>query len=79
MAAHFFHDVAGWVMMPLALGMLWLEIKLLDALFLDAPKDSRPASNPLRRAAARTPRARRKPEAVEQEQEQEQPAETTTN
>jgi exosortase len=80
MAAHFFHDVAGWVMMPLALGMLWLEIKLLDALFIDAPKDTRPPSNPLRRsAAARTPRARRKPEAAEQPQEQEQPAETTTN
>ena len=24
------HDLAGWLMMPLALGMLWLEIKLMD-------------------------------------------------
>ncbi|MGL4555309.1 MAG: exosortase/archaeosortase family protein [Gemmataceae bacterium] len=82
MASHFFHDLAGWVMMPLALAMLWAELKLLDALFLDAPKDARPASNPLRRMAVtkaapapRVPRTRRK--AAEAELPQEQPAETT--
>jgi exosortase len=27
-----FHDLAGWLMMPLALGMLWLELKVLSRL-----------------------------------------------
>lgn len=30
-----FHDLAGWLMMPLALCLLWLELKLLNALFID--------------------------------------------
>ncbi|MBX7167458.1 MAG: exosortase/archaeosortase family protein [Pirellulales bacterium] len=29
-----FHDLAGWVMMPLALGLLYIELQLLDHLFL---------------------------------------------
>jgi exosortase len=37
MAATFFHDVAGWLMMPLALGMLWVELRVLSALFINAP------------------------------------------
>jgi exosortase len=69
MANHFFHDIAGWVMMPLALSMLWVEIKLLDALFIDRPEDtSRGASSLPRRAAVpthRTPRTRRKPSEVQ--------------
>jgi exosortase len=69
MANHFFHDIAGWVMMPLALSMLWVEIKLLDALFIDRPQDtSRGASSLPRRAAVpthRTPRTRRKPSEVQ--------------
>jgi len=32
----FFHDVAGWFMMPLALAMLWGEYRLLTGLFLPA-------------------------------------------
>jgi exosortase len=28
------HDLAGWLMMPLALGFLWLELKFLNSLFL---------------------------------------------
>jgi exosortase len=34
-ANSFFHDFAGWLMMPLALGFLWLELWLLGRLFLD--------------------------------------------
>jgi exosortase len=30
------HDVSGWLMMPLALGLLWLELWYLDRLFLPA-------------------------------------------
>jgi len=33
-AETFFHDVAGWLMPPLALGFLWLEMKILDNLFI---------------------------------------------
>ena len=33
----FFHDVAGWLMMPLALGLLWIELKILDRLFIKVP------------------------------------------
>jgi exosortase len=30
-----FHDLAGWLMMPLALLLLWLELKLMDAILVD--------------------------------------------
>ena len=37
-AAHaFFHDLAGWLMMPLAFAALWLELALLARLFVAAP------------------------------------------
>jgi exosortase/archaeosortase family protein len=29
-----FHDFAGWMMMPIALGILWLILKLLDWVFV---------------------------------------------
>jgi exosortase len=32
-----FHDLAGWLMMPLALGMLWLVSGLLARLFVEVP------------------------------------------
>jgi exosortase len=57
MANAFFHDVAGWLMMPLALGMLGIELKLLGALFVEAPA---PANRPPREAAPRV-RANRPP------------------
>lgn len=34
-----FHDFAGWVMMPVALALLWLELQLLSRLFLEIPGD----------------------------------------
>jgi exosortase len=36
-----YHDLAGWLMMPLALLLLWLELKLLANLFL-APEPTGP-------------------------------------
>lgn len=30
------HDLAGWLMMPLAVGLLWLELRYLDRLLPDA-------------------------------------------
>jgi len=38
------HDLAGWVMMPLALGMFWLELKFLAHLFV--PREAQ-ADRPL--------------------------------
>jgi exosortase len=35
-----FHDLAGWFMMPVGLALLWLELKLLDHLFLEEPEES---------------------------------------
>ena len=31
-----YHDLAGWLMMPLALGMLFLELKFLDRLIVES-------------------------------------------
>ena len=53
------HDMAGWMMMPIALGLLWLELGLLDRLLIAAPRpgpvpvppDDHPVS---RRGQART-------------------------
>jgi exosortase len=53
-ANHFFHDVAGWLMMPLALGMLAVELKFLSLLFVEPP--GRP---PHDRSARRAPRLAR--------------------
>jgi exosortase len=37
----FYHDLAGWIMMPVALVLLWLEFKLLANLFVEVQIDSR--------------------------------------
>jgi exosortase len=39
-----FHDVAGWVMMPLALAVLWLELCFLDRLYRPAPRSAASAA-----------------------------------
>jgi exosortase len=33
----FFHDLAGWFMMPMALGLLWVELWVLRHLFIETP------------------------------------------
>jgi exosortase len=54
----FFHDVAGWFMMPLALGLLWLELKILSKLFVPAAySPGRPQVSNRKRPAA-PPRTR---------------------
>jgi len=35
----FYHDLAGWLMMPLALAALWAEMALLSRLFVEAGPD----------------------------------------
>lgn len=47
------HDLAGWLMMPLALGMLWLELRMLDRLFIQQA-----ARRPLPLLVERTVKAR---------------------
>lgn len=44
-----FHDLAGWLMTPLALGMLWMELKLIDFVLVpaDAAKGKDSAANDL--------------------------------
>jgi exosortase len=32
-----YHDLAGWLMMPLALGMLWIELKFLANVVIEEP------------------------------------------
>ena len=34
LAEYVFHDLAGWLMMPLALGMMWFELWVLGRLFV---------------------------------------------
>jgi exosortase len=36
-AGSFLHDWAGWLMMPLALALLWLELRFLDRLLTEGP------------------------------------------
>jgi exosortase len=54
-AHRFFHDIAGWLMMPLGLAMLWFELWVLGALFVTVPAPALPR-NPgtPRRAVPRT-------------------------
>jgi exosortase len=54
-ARAFFHDVAGWLMMPLGLGLLWLELVIFARLFIQTPtryavRSVRPANPAIRRA-----------------------------
>lgn len=43
-----FHDLAGWLMMPLALVLLWLELRLLSHVIIyETPHKRRPAPSPL--------------------------------
>jgi exosortase/archaeosortase family protein len=38
LADRLFHDWAGWLMMPLALGLLWLLLRALDWALIAAPE-----------------------------------------
>jgi exosortase len=39
----FYHDMAGWLMMPLALALLWAELRLLSRMFIEPDADRNPA------------------------------------
>jgi exosortase len=66
-----FHDLAGWLMMPVALGLMWLELIVLGRLVIE-PKDTGPrlvaANRPVPPASASTrkrPGRRRKWQPVQ--------------
>ena len=44
LADYIFHDLAGWLMMPLALGLLWAELRLLSWVFPTRTVEDRPTS-----------------------------------
>ena len=59
-----FHDLAGWLMMPFALVLLWLELKALGRLIVERPVAEPVAISPLRpafRPAASKGRKSRQP------------------
>jgi exosortase len=62
-AAVVYHDLAGWLMMPLALGMLWLELKALSRLL---PERRPAAAGPGRLALALAPLPRPRPRRARQ-------------
>jgi exosortase len=39
LADYVFHDLAGWLMMPMALGLLWAELRLLDWVLVQRPTE----------------------------------------
>ena len=57
----FFHDVAGWFMMPLALVMLGIELKVMAALLPVIPMEQ---FRPTRQPVARRPMAAARPRPV---------------
>jgi exosortase len=58
------HDTADWLMMPLALGLLWAELKLLRYLFIpQPPAPPRGVRPPAPRRAPQAPLTRRIPAA----------------
>ena len=50
LAENFFHDVAGYLMMPIGLGLLWLELAVLARLIVDVPAPVARPQTPTRRA-----------------------------
>ena len=58
-----FHDLAGWLMMPFALVLLWLELKALGRLLIELPPADpvaiSPIGAPIRVATSKRPKRRR--------------------
>jgi len=60
-AKHFFHDLAGWVMMPMALGFLYAEMQLLSHIFIPEERDAPRATGFGSAPTVRRPTASRVP------------------
>jgi exosortase len=63
MADLVFHDLSGWLMMPSAMLMLWLLLKLLDWLFIEAPEADRRLRTVARKGIPGIPRVSKPPVA----------------
>ena len=72
-----FHTVAGYMMPVLAIGLLWLELKTLSALFIDrpAPPPVRAAREPVVRRGTASPRTPWQRSATSITKEHERPTE----
>jgi exosortase len=35
--SNFFHDASGWLMMPAAAGLLWVQLRVFDAIYIPPP------------------------------------------
>jgi exosortase len=55
-----FHDLAGWLMIPLALVLLWLELRFLNVLLIE-PSVTRPMEVEFAKPAANGAKSQRKP------------------
>jgi exosortase len=60
----FFHDLGGWLMMPLGLLFLAGEVKILSYLFLDPPPPSRPLRGSALQRSRKQPLRTRPPRPV---------------
>jgi exosortase len=71
----FFHDLGGWLMMPLALILLSVELKVLSHLFIDPPPaPPKPVRDPaLRRVRRQAPARVRPPRPAAQQRPTEAP------
>jgi exosortase len=83
-ASHFFHDVAGYLMMPIGMALLWVELAVLSRLFIDTPAPAARPQTPVRRAvpAAIRPAPKRRRPATSRDQRiapVEQPVEVTAD
>jgi exosortase len=56
-----FHDLAGWFMMPFALGLLWIELRILARLLIEPPADGGPTTDVLGTANVPSARVRAAP------------------
>jgi exosortase len=70
----FFHDAAGWLMMPFALLLFWVELRILTRLMIEPPAAAPRPPAPRRAALSRPgPRARR-PAAAKRNEDRPQEA-----
>lgn len=71
----FFHDAAGWLMMPFALVLFWVELRILSRLMIAPPAPPIRPPAPRRTAAPRQGPRTRRPAPPRQQQPEAQPQE----
>ena len=80
LASHFFHDVAGYLMMPMGLGLLWLELAVLARLIVEVPVSVARPQTPARRAVPASVRpAVKRPRRTSTARDESAPVEVTAD